>query len=513
MKPLMDRIKEDFYRVKGQANGSGYHSSEFEPRTYTSSSYTKLYSDVGITAQLEYTHFVVSEAFPSDGSWLYYEPVEKSIESAKAAKKISKAFLDILSQTNFFNVLHELVTHGVEQNMGLMEVSYANGLSFRAVDPYCVYYSHDTNEGVKRVYTETEKTGADILAEFEGEAVDIMMAEEKALTGWYKVVEAIVPINKYFFEGKLNKKFKYKKVYLLDTQMEEYMEVTKKGKAEEAMLYRTFPLMKYNPSTPLSLTEIAEKADRSYCNIDELITEKAKENLNPRMVADKSQILDGRFHLGIGNAVGVSQGEVQPQVLQATGNFNLSIADLQKEERKLNRIFKHDLIQRVNYVHTASFEKAEILLNAIKGIMPHAHDLINRTAKEAVNRAASLLMTRNKEFKQLVAEVEGEFNANGILEKMARLEKAASVARMVQGLAGIAGLKPQDSLRINGDELYKKQAMVWGCEDVLHTDTELKNKKQALAKQQQIQQQTEQAHVEAQTANQAAQAEKAQQGE
>ena len=464
--------------------------------------YLPLTNTHGVTAARKYIDFVASTIFPPDGSWLSHTG-----KHGTAKEELLAYFREALADSNFYTEMLKLIKEGVLYNRGLLSTEYSLGLNFNCVKDNNLCVVNGASPSNKRAYAVSWETVENLITEYEGDAIDELdmkmqmqtRVDPGMLARQMKIVTGVVPLNKYFFDSvKSPKGARFKKVTLL-LEGSEASEIKHKGDTDKNTLYSAFPLMVYLPhyNTPLAAEAVVPA---SKCNeYETLIGRNARKVVNPSMTLGYDAFQNSSYNFDESGLTVLNNNERTPEPIESKQSFNITGEEVERFERKMDKIFKVDLIDRVAVINVSQFEAAMNELNALKAIAPAAEALVTRVPKVLLTRAHMLLKQHDRDYARLAASVEGELSMIGVTAKMKKLEIASNMGRFAQGIVPYLQVDQTAVQKIDGDKAVDMLADAYGLSSIVATDEQVAAERQAQAQQQQQQMQQEQELAQAET--------------
>lgn len=455
----------------------------------------------GAVAASEYVEFVSSQLFSPDGAWIGFKTESKDQDSRVKIHSLLSYLSEKLAESNLYNELTRLIKEGVLYNKGLIQTSYNKGLQFQTMRDKNLVVSMSSEENNKRAYAEKWVPVIDLISSYDGKALDKYKDEKKAmdLSTHVELLTCIVPLNDWLFD-KTDKTYRYKKIYLLNDS-EGYSELTRKNEKPQDSLYKTFPIMTYLPHYSESLADKARPMAVRLNEYEQLIGQLARRILKPAMMIDRETFLNNTYDLGEAGLVPIDSHNRAPAPIESSQRSTLTGNEILRLEAKIDRIFKIPLIERVKISNLSQFEAAVNEYNALRAIMPCASDLITRIPLALLRRVHSLLMQNDKTYKKMASAIEGELTMVGLTGRMEKLKKAMGVGRLYQGATPAIQTDPSAAMTIKAEQVITLLADSWDVTEVLATEEEVEQEREALQEEQQRKQQQEASLVNADVAS------------
>ena len=501
MKIIENNITSDYKKVTNTWGSWDTINADIE--TYFEESDNE-YSPVlannhGVMAANEYIEFITGETFSSDGSWIGFIPTENKPETAKNIQKLLKYSAQKFAESNFYGEIARLIKEGVLYNQGLMSTDWSNNISFKTVTNSNLCISKDADEQNKRAYTKSWVSGLDLLTNYESDHQifstierESQQPESMTLTTMFKLIEGIIPVNKYFFD-KPKSKFKFIKVYLLESNGQ-LIELKRKGQEEAG--YTVFPIMTYLPHCTKSMAQIALSKAVRVNDYEMLLGESARKILKPTYALSDKTYQSGAYNFDEGGVVLLGLQDRTPEAVESKHSSPMTERQIERLEQGIDRIFKREIILRARMTNLSQFEAALNKLNAFRAIQPYAADLVTRVPTSLLRRFDTLMRQNDKEYKKLRDAVDGSFTMIGLTGEMEKLKKAAGIGRLYQGAAPAVQVDPAAAQMINGDKVVTTLASSWDVAEVLEKEEDIaqerQQQQQMLQQQQQMKQQEEQ---------------------
>lgn len=501
----LDFIDKDYKRLKKEWETESYDTRFYDIKNYfdvCTNDFIELANTTGVTACSEYVDFVTSTVFPFDATWVTARAKE---EGKEHAAEMAADYLNAkLAEGGFYREILKLVKQGALYNKGMLQTTFEKGLNFKCVENEMIFAHKSSNPAAQRAYSDSYVTMEEVLASYEGEVIGevqttLNVAQNKdALYMRATVVTAVLPTSKFFYDTKGNvTKGKFKREYFL-LYNDKLRPIKKTSEGEQ--YYQSFPVMCYLPNYDGSLAAQALVAAETANSYEMLIMQFARKILKPTIGIGIDTFTNNVFDLGEAGLVPLQNYERAPAPIESAQRFNITEKEIQRNEMKIQKTFKLDLIQRVNVTNLSQFEAAANELAAIKAVLPAASDLVLKVPSMVLERAHSLLKKHDEKYRKLAAAAgEIDFSMSGITEKIKKLNSALGIGRVAQGLAPYVQIDPSSTQNIDGDKVSRTIAESWGVSEILAPKEQVEQERQQMAEAQQAQLQQQQ--QEAQSEN------------
>jgi len=438
--------------------------------------------------------------------WFGLSTGEKEVDQIKEVRQFLQnsvlKMIKVFNQSNFQTEIHETYLDlGSAGTTSLrIEEDEETVVRFFASSIYEVFIEENSKGVVDTVYREYEYTLRQIVQEF-GEDIlplELQQQYQKDATVKCKVIHAIEPkeLNSDIFAS--YHVLKDKPVLLKEGKFNEKPYAIPRWTKITGEKYGRSPAMKSLPDIKM-LNSMMKTMIRA--------AQKAADP--PLMIPDNGFLLPVRTQPGGSNIYRAgSKDRIEPLI--TGGRIDINTEMVEQSRQRIRSAFFIDQLQLQQGPQMTATEVMQRTEENLRMMGPILGRLNNELLKPIIDRVFGI-MFRKGLFGEIPKELKGkelEVRYVSQISKAQRSGEADTFTRVIQSVAPIIEMQPQMMENINGDEVLRYHAEVFGLpEEMLRGRQEVEQARQQAADQQASQMQSQQDNVDADTAQKLSNAE------